>query len=211
MSNAEILQEATKLIANDNLQVASILVKTEYPFEKYVKPVSSDRKSSTRIKIVSEAEQRKYTQKQALELFIADSFIDRYSGEKLVLPSALYALSTIIPDAFPCGNKRSSTHQAFWDLFPSLDHIEPVSGGGKDVDSNWITTSMAMNIRKSNIPLSELGWQIYQRDTSCEWDGLVSWYLEWADENENAQNIRLNKGWHAAITSLFPGPYPFAA
>lgn len=207
MQPADILKIAALFISRNEISTASEFVEREYPFETYVKSKPAERFCKDTSQPPLMAEQRKYTQKQALQLYTIDGFIDRYSGSKLVCPSALYAISTIIPEAFPCGEKRSDTHQAFWDLFPSLDHLVPVSGGGKDIEENWITTSMTKNLKKSNISLDELNWSLHPKGNIEQWDGLAAWYMDWSSFHSSANNIRFNKGWHSAMTSIFPrGP-----
>lgn len=200
MQKAHVLAAAGDLIANNRISDAEELVHTEYPFEAYVKPKAKKKASkSTNVKDASiNPVERKYTQKEALQLYIADGFVDRYFGVQLVCPSALYALSKYIPNAFPCGENRATTHQAFWDLFPSLDHLDPVSLGGADNPRNWVTTSMSLNLKKSNLSLDELGWSLQTPDETSTWDGMMGWYQSLSNNDSNLGNILYNKAWHQA-------------
>ena len=45
--------------------------------------------------------------------------------------------------------EASETHIAFWELFPTVDHLVPVSRGGSDEELNWVTASMLSNQAKA--------------------------------------------------------------
>jgi hypothetical protein len=78
--------------------------------------------------------------------------VDRYSGLPLVFPGVLRLLSRLLPQEFPFHPnwKMAETHPAYWELFPTIDHVLPVSRGGVDSDVNWVTTSMLRNAAKAN-------------------------------------------------------------
>lgn len=185
-NGADVLAKiAMAITSGDDHKARSILIE-EYPL---VPP--------------SETERRAYSQRQALEVFIRDGFIDRYTGRKLVYPSVLYALADRFPDELPLGGGRKKSHSAHWDLFPTIDHLVPVAKGGQDAPSNWVTTSMTTNMAKSDTPLEILGWKVCEPGKLDEWDGLCSWYAEYIQQNPDAGTIRLNKGWHDAFVKRF--------
>ena len=41
--------------------------------------------------------------------------------------------------------KMSDTHIAWWELIPTVDHVEPVARGGVDEEENWVCTSQLRN------------------------------------------------------------------
>jgi hypothetical protein len=59
----------------------------------------------------------------------------------------------------------------------TVDHLVPVSRGGADDDSNWVTTSMARNSAKGNWTLEQLGWALRPSGSFSDWDGLLGWFL----------------------------------
>jgi hypothetical protein len=61
------------------------------------------------------------------------------------------------------------------------DHILPVSRGGTDDESNWVTTSMLRNSAKANFTLAELGWSLYPPGDMKDWDGLLGWFVDHAN------------------------------
>lgn len=139
---AEVLRQVAILLHNKNFVLAEKMVNEKYPFT----PIESSG--------------RNYTVKQMVTQFFNDGFIDRYSGKRLVNPGILRIMSEMLPEAFPYQAhwKTDECHMAYWDLQPTVDHIYPVSLGGKDTSENWATTSMVNNSIKNNFTLEQLGW-----------------------------------------------------
>lgn len=75
------------------------------------------------------------------------------------------------------------THPAYWELFPTLDHIVPVACGGLDNQENLVTTSMLRNSAKANFSLEELGWSLHPVGDMQKWDGLMGWCLDFVQQN----------------------------
>ena len=113
--------------------------------------------------------------------FVRDGFIDLYTGNRLIFPPVLRVLSFALPGCFPYHPnwKTDVTHRAYWELGATVDHLLPVSRGGADDLSNYVTTSMARNSAKMNWTLEELGWNLHPAGRMQEWDGLLPWFLEY--------------------------------
>jgi len=143
------------------------IIRDHYPF---VSPAASD---------------RKYTLLQMMKVFMRDGFIDRYSGEQLVFPPVLRLISNTFPKEFPFHPnwKMNECHIAYWELFPTIDHIVPVARGGQDIESNWIATSMLRNSAKANWTLEELGWKLLPEGDTNIWDGLTASFLRYANQH----------------------------
>lgn len=158
---ADILARACAALDVGETDVGKKILRTEYPFIAITKT------------------SRKYTERQCLRVFYRDGFTDRYSGARMVHPGALRTLSAVFPDEFPADPNWEMTrsHFAFWELFPSIDHIVPVSRGGADDETNWVTTSMVRNSAKAHWTLEELGWTLVAPGRSAEWDGLAGWFV----------------------------------
>jgi hypothetical protein len=120
--------------------------------------------------------------------FICDGFIDRYSGNRLVFPPVLRMLSHALGDRFPFHPnwKTQVTHPAYWEVGATIDHLVPVTRGGPDDPSNWVTTSMARNSAKMNWTLSELGWELQPQGNYQAWDGLLPWCVEYSKQHPDA-------------------------
>ena len=198
-----VLEESAQALTDGRAQDAAALIQSGYPVippGKAPKIKLFDSDGTTEVAAVRA--ERKYTRLQALRVFASDGFVDRYTGNRLICPSALYAISHEIPTAFPMIKGRADSHQGLWDLFPTIDHVDPVSSGGLDAVENWVTTSMTSNMRKSSISLARLGWKMHDPGDLRLWDGLVGWYLYYQSTRPHVSSIRLNKGWHKAMLAL---------
>ena len=152
---------------------------------------------------------RHFSEKKTMQIAWRDGFIDRYSGERLVNPGALRVLAERLgPDVFPFHPnwRMDSTHLAFWDLFPTVDHINPVAREGLDSEDNLVITSMRNNGAKSNWPLSELpGWSLHDAGDVNEWDGLTRMFVDVVEKDHSLLEISNVKRWYAASKSVLEG------
>jgi hypothetical protein len=183
----EIISRVCTALAEGELKVAKRIVEIEYP-HRPLKPNS-----------------RNYTEQQSTKIFVMDGFIDRYSGKRLVFLPVLRLLSTLMPEVLPFQKnwKMSECHIAYWQLSPTIDHIIPVARGGEDEDINWVTTSMLMNSAKSNWLIKEIGWQLYPPGELKDWDGLLHWFLDYAEKHPQILNAPYIYKWHkAAIRAI---------
>lgn len=148
---------------------------------------------------------RKYSILDSTRVFARDGFLDRYSGMRLVFPGALRLLSDLMPDIFPHHPhwRTDKAHFAYWELFPTIDHVVPVSRGGEDADPNWVTTSMLRNAAKSNFTIEELGWKLRAPGNLEHWDGLMGWFVKrCAADPALARDARL-RAWYRASLALY--------
>lgn len=83
MEKIEALETVGKYLLSGEQETAKMLIYEQYPFRHM------------------EATGRAYTDKQKLQQFKRDGFIDRYSGQKLVNPGFLKVLSHYMPEEFP--------------------------------------------------------------------------------------------------------------
>ncbi len=122
---------------------------------------------------------RSYSDSDMLKIFLRDGFIDRYSGEQLLNPGVLRLLNDLLPEEFPFHphGKMDSCHEIYWTRLPSIDHLVPVSRGGKDDESNWVTTSMKRNLVKNLWLLDELGWNLCDPGSLNDWDGASQQFI----------------------------------
>ena len=173
------------LSAND-FENGREIIKNEYPHKKPLKT----RKS--------------FTKKEQIKIFLRDGFIDRYSGDKLIFPGVLCVLSHLLPDVFPYQTnwKTDECHQAWWNLFPSIDHIVPIAFGGTNDEENLVCTSMKKNLAKSTSTLEEIGWKIYPAGNLQDWDGLFSWFMNYVEKNPELLQNNDIKNWYKAGQSV---------
>ena len=179
---AAIIDRVFQALRNDDRAVARNLLCTEYPFV----PVTP--------------EGRRYSELQSLHVFIRDGFVDRYSGQRLLFPGIFRLLSRLLPQEFPFHSnwKMAKTHPAYWELFPTIDHVLPVARGGADHDTNRVTTSMLRNAAKANWRLEELGWRLQPPSSLTDWDGLMSPFVKFVDSDRSVLEDRYLRRWHEA-------------
>jgi len=181
--NHAVIAEVCDAVGNGLLDDARIVLQQRYPFT----PVNR--------------EKRQYNDYQKTCVFLRDGFVDRYSGEKLVFPPVLRLLSKLMPEEFPFHKnwKISECHAAYWQLFPSIDHIVPVARGGANEESNWVCTSQLRNSAKSNWLLEELGWRLHDPGDLRDWDGLLGWFMNYALRNPETLDDAYSHSWYNAV------------
>lgn len=187
MSNtAEVLRQACELMSAGNLSAASETLAT------------------TLVPAQASVRRKSWSAGRLVKVFSRDGFTDRYTGEPLVFPGTLRALSILTPSQFPFHPNwvQSLTHPAYWTHYPTIDHVVPVARGGPDDETNIVTTSMLRNSAKSNWLLSELGWSAEPAPIHTNWDGLLPWFCR---EFERNAALRLNQSlrrWYRAAKSV---------
>lgn len=186
-TRAAVLADVCGALLRDDRDAARTIACAEYPFVR------------------QEKAGRAYTEIESMRVFLRDHFTDRYSGARLVFPGTLRLLSRLMPDEFPAHPnwKMSASHIAYWELFPTVDHVVPVARGGTDDESNWVTTSMLRNSAKSNWTLEELGWPLLAAETKNTWDGLVGFCQDYLATHPEHLSDKYIARWHrAAKTTL---------
>lgn len=166
------------LISDDNLAAKHCLA--QYPFQTI------------------EYERRSYSNRTKIFQFAKDGFIDRYSGERLLNPGVLRAISFLLPEDFPFHPhwKMSECHMAYWELTPTIDHIIPIARGGRDDPENWATTSMMHNAIKSNWTMEQLRWRLYPVGNLEEWDGLTNLFIRLVDNKPEIKENSFVAEWY---------------
>ena len=185
MNPAEAMRQACDLLAVGELASASEILASAFS----TPPAQTPR--------------GKWALPRLVKVFVRDGFTDRYSGEPLVFPGALGALSVLAPSAFPYHPnwKQSVTHPAYWTHNPTIDHVVPVARGGPDDESNIVTTSMLRNAAKGNWLPSELGWSAERVAAREDWDGLLPWFCREHERNERLRRERPLQQWYRAATN----------
>ena len=183
MEKALIVKTLCELLLDDKKSDCIDFANTHYPFEASV------------------AAKRNYSRYDQCRVFLRDGFKDRYSGEKLLFPGLIMLLSIELPEIFKYHKnwKMSETHLVYWQLFPTIDHVIPVARGGKDIEENWITTSMIRNAAKANWTTEELGWKVHSKGDLNNWDGLASCFLELYEKYPLYSNNSYIKSWRRAL------------
>jgi hypothetical protein len=184
---AEVIKAVCADLTDGNVDQAEAILKDKYPFV----PITNVGRS--------------YSRTESLSVFYRDGFVDRYSGLRLVFPGALRILSVRLPNTFPYhrNGKTDECHFAFWELFPTIDHVVPVSRGGKDDEANWVTTTMAKNAAKANFTMEEIDWKLLPKGDVKVWDGQLAWFLAEVERDPALLNLPYIKDWKWAADELY--------
>ena len=177
-----IIAAVCSLLAAEDPETAIRTLRQEYPFAP------------------EEVTTRRYGSEKSTRVFLRDGFIDRYTGGRLIFPPVLRVISAALPTEFPFHPnwKATVTHPAFWEVGATIDHLVPVTRGGMDDESNWVTTSMARNSAKMNWTLNELGWRLHPPGDPEDWDGMLRWFLEYAEAYPKVLSNNSVIQWHRA-------------
>ena len=132
-----------------------------------------------------------------MKQFFQDGFIERYFGTKLINSGLIRLISEKLPVEFPYHPhwKMEECHVAYWYYQPTMDHIIPISLGGKNKDFNWVTTSMKWNMVKNNYSLEQLNWQLYPEGNIQEWDGLSRLFVEIVEKEPKLKRVKRINDW----------------
>ena len=182
MEKSDAIADVCRALSDEATDMAVAILKEHYPFAP------------------EEITKRRYGPIESTRVFVRDGFIDRYSGERLIFLPVFRVLSVALPSEFPYHPnwKTDVTHPAYWEIGATVDHLVPVTRGGADDESNWITTSMAHNYAKMNWTLQELGWKLYPPGDMRSWDGLIHWFLEYTVKHPESLAYSSVRQWHRA-------------
>lgn len=160
---AAIIAHVCEILSSGNHVGASEVIKKQYPFEPITKVKGG------------------FNASEATKVFVRDGFVDRYRKDRprLIYPPALRLISSFLPEEFPYhkNGAHDKGHFAYWELFPTVDHIVPRARGGSHDESNWICCSLMTNQIKSNWTLEELEWNKYEPGDFAQWDGMLNWFV----------------------------------
>ncbi len=184
---SEIIAAACDAVSAGEAERAQAIIRQNYPF---------DPRPPTKRQMPPLAMTR---------IFIADGFIDRYFGERLVFLPALRLLSHFLPDAFPYHPnwKLDACHLAYYELGATIDHIVPVTrSGAKDDPSNWATTSMLHNAIKAHWTVAELGWELLPAGDFAAWNGMLPWFVSTLEGQSDLLQESYFRGWYKAARQV---------
>lgn len=182
MEKTDVIAAVCHALSDEALDNAVTVLKEHYPFAP------------------DEITKRRYGAVESTRVFVRHGFIDRYSGERLIFPPVFRVLSIVLMSEFPYHPnwKTDVTHPAYWQIGATIDHLVPVTRGGVDEETNWVTTSMAHNSAKMNWTVEELGWKLHPPGDMRSWDGLIRWFLEYTETHPESLANASVRQWHKA-------------
>ncbi len=183
---SEIIAAASGAVSAGEPQRAQAIIRQDYPFDP--RP----------------AIKRQMPPLAMTRVFVADGFIDRYFGERLVFLPALRLLSHFLPDAFPYHPnwKMDACHLAYYELGATIDHVVPVARGGDDEATNWVTTSMLHNAIKAHWTVAELSWKLLPAGDFAAWDGMLPWFVSMLEGQTDLLQASYFRGWYRAAREV---------
>jgi len=209
MQKSQIISDVCTALLTNGREQAAVIARNEYSLTE-ARPAKRKRippaeMSQPDVSVGMARAKRRYNEITYTRIFVRDGFLDRYSGEQLVFPPVLRLLSQLLPEEFPGypNYKMKESHIVHWELFPTIDHVVAIANGGEDVEQNWVTTSMLMNMEKSNWSLAELGWELQPLGGSNAWDGLTKWFLRFVEEHPTYLKDCYYSLWRNAATRVF--------
>lgn len=202
---AQVISAIANAISLERLDLAKEILHTRYPFVAAQRPiVFVCRPPEVRATRIANNKKKNpktgFHQSDYTPIFIRDGFVDRYTGDYLIFPPVLRVLSIILPNDFPYHDnwKYGHCHVAYWELSATVDHVKPLSLGNLHQADNWITTSMRQNREKDNISLESLGWKLYSPGNIKEWDGLLTWFLQYTKQHPEILIDKPLHQWYSA-------------
>ena len=212
-----VRQVCDALIAGDT-QKASEIARRDYPFAPRTKPQTKlysrafaatsvvlrdgfiADTASTQIRRPKAVGKRPDIHEK-ISLFLKDGFIDRYAGTQLLFPGVIRLLGLLLPAELPWHKNwdPSISHIILWDFFPTVDHVDPISGSDDPHRAvNWVTTSMMLNNVKGKRTLDYLGWTRFPPGDQSSWDGMLHWFLDFISRSPVHLANPYIKQWHSA-------------
>lgn len=144
-----------------------------------------------------------------MQVFLRDGFVDQYTGERLIFPGTLLLLGKLLPEPFAtpkdsAGWRVAECHWIYWRLWPTVEHLDPVSRGGHNDDlDRLITTSQMVNSARGPWAPDEVPEKIRIERIDAEaararrWDGTLRWFLTHANRwQEHLEGDATLRGWH---------------
>ena len=186
MKNIDAINEACLALINGDLEKGRKIIAEEYPHKKPI-----DKRKS-------------FTMKEKIEIFMRDGFIDRYTGDRLIFPGVLYVLHCVLPDVVPYQDnwKTDACHQAWWELYPSVDHIIPLAVGGTNKKENLVCTTYKRNQAKLAARPEEIGWTLHPAGKLEDWDGKIYWFMDYVTNHSKLLDDKHIRDWYEACCAL---------
>ena len=200
-NSATAVEQISRYLLEGDRIAARHSALTLLPFEpipkkrpsKKVQSAQQDTVTGVGLLTESRGATRTVSERVRLAVWLRDGFCCRYSDARLVFPPALELLSLLLPEELPYDNpphgKYALTHIIMWQLWPAVDHVIPISKSQDTVSANalenLVTTSASRNSEKSASDPSVLGWSLLISSPKAEWDGLVTWYVQYLTRDES--------------------------
>jgi hypothetical protein len=88
---------------------------------------------------------------------------------------------------------------AFGVLAAISNREQPVTRGGRDDETNWVTISQPSNSAKAGWLLDELGWKLAPAVDPSPWDGVCGWFQEFVSAHPELLKHAAVKSRHSVL------------
>jgi len=207
--HSEIIMDVCLALSDGDRGRGRELILKEYPFDPLARPRKvevRDRPTDGATPEAREETKTFWTEDQAkkMRVFARDGFINRFTGELLVFPATLRLLSREFPKELPYQQswRLGEVHLVYYDLFACVHQLIPFTRGGKEEESNLITTTMPYVLARSNSLVEEAGWRLTREGYVDEWDGMSTWYVEYVKEHQELRNENYFNMWFNAAKKV---------
>lgn len=191
------------LLQEDKIAASKYFVSTPEILYKKGELVPQHYKSLGTLKSIHEKKEPNkpsVSEKDKFIVFRKNKYQCSYTGIKLITHPIIELLSYILPNEFPYNNPpngsdkdEKNTHLLVWALWPSVDHIIPVSKGGLNMLDNYTIANSKVNMFKAKFHHEEIGLEMKKHQDS-EWNGLeYEYHLLFKKYKSDIPNSRLKK------------------
>lgn len=115
------------------------------------------------------------TENVKAKIYAHDGYRCRYCGVRVILPKAITVLANMFPELPELRTVvNAEQHAAFFGMKAVVDHVIPWSVGGRNDESNLVTSCQCCNYGKAYYLVAEIGFIDPQSRPPVrdEWDGL---------------------------------------
>lgn len=205
MEKHEAIMEAFIALYDGQLEECRELLRRSYPFDPRTKPRQVPAREDQVSGGVRPQSAWDADPGLKMQVFKRDGFVNRFTGEPLVLTAALRLLSHEAPEEFPHQTnwKLGQTHIAYYDLGTCANKLLPPTRGGVEDESNLVTTTMPYVMARGNATVEEAGLEIVPVGDAEEWDGLSRMFVDVVRQRPELKKLSFVRSWYPAVARSF--------
>lgn len=207
MEKYEIIMEAFIAMYDGCCDEGREIIEKNWAFDPAARPRFV---GNNKVSVVSETEAKQSWQVDPalkMKVFDRDGFVNRFTGEPLVLTAALRLLSHELGGIFPFHQnwKAEQTHMAYYELGTCANKLLPPTRGGREELNNLVTTTMPYVLARSNATVEESGLTLFQGGDLKEWDGLSRLFVDLVRDRLELKKLSFVRTWYPAAVKAAEG------
>lgn len=205
MEKYEVIMNACQALSDSQDEECLRLIIDNYRYDPMDRPEAVSH-TKTPVADTLKAEYKGWNENPLMKMkvFARDGFVNRFSGELLVLPAVLRILSQRWPEDFPFHQnwKLGKIHLAYYQLGACANKKRTPSMGGGEEEDNLLTTTMPFVMARGNATIEDIGWKVYSPGDVNEWDGMSTWYIEYLDDKPALRKHYFFNKWYNAAKKV---------